>query len=52
MEVFHKGLDTEGITLATADLKEKSFIIDTQVRRNYPFVAREGSKKLAKYAPF
>ena len=51
MEVFNKaGLDAKTITLATADLKEQSFIIDTQVRRNYPFVARGGSKKLARYA--
>ena len=49
MEVFSTGLDTKSITLATADLKEQSFIIDTQVRRNYPFVTRGGSKKLARY---
>ena len=51
MEVFHSGLDTKNITLENADLKEQSFIIDTQVRRNYPFVAREGSmSKLARLA--
>ena len=49
MEVFHSGLDTKNLTLENADLKEISFIIDTQVRRNYPFVAREGSRtKLAR----
>ena len=49
MEVFHSGLDTKNFTLENADLKELSFIIDTQVRRNYPFVAREGSRtKLAR----
>ena len=49
MEVFHSGLDTKNFTLENADLKEISFIIDTQVRRNYPFVASEGSRtKLAR----
>ena len=49
MEVFHNGWDTENRTLASADLKEIGFIIDTQDRRNYPFVAAEGSsRKLAR----
>ena len=49
IEVFHPGLDTKNVTLENADLKEQSFIIDTQVRRNYPFVSRDGSRtKLAR----
>ena len=49
MEVFHNGWGTENRTLASADLKEIGFIIDTQDRRNYPFVAAEGSsRKLAR----
>ena len=48
MEVFHSGWKTENRTLASADLKEITFIIDSQVRRNYPFVAKGGSRNLAK----
>ena len=44
VEVFRTGLDTKNFTLENAALKEKSFIIDTQVRRNYPFVARAGPR--------
>lgn len=49
-EVFHSGWETENRTLKSADLKEISFIIDTQDRRNYPFVAPGGSRnrKLAR----
>ena len=48
MEVFHSGWETENLTLASADLKEISFIVDTQDRRNYPFVASGSSRKLAR----
>lgn len=49
MEIFHNGWDTDNRTLASADLKEIGFIIDTQDRRNYPFVTAEGSsRKLAR----
>ena len=44
VEVFRTGLDTKNFTLENAALKEKSFIIDTQIRRNYPFVARAGPR--------
>ena len=49
MEIFHNEWDIENHTLASADLKEITFIIDNQDRRNYPFVATEGSsRKLAR----
>ena len=51
MEVFHSGWKTENHNLASGDLKEIAFIIDNQDRRNYPFVAAEGSsRKLARLA--
>ena len=52
MEVFHSGWETENRTLESADLKEISFIIDTQDRRNYPFVATGGSRNLARLVIF
>ena len=43
-EVFHGNIDTSDFKLKSGAMKEYSFILDTQdVRRNYPFVAKDGT---------
>ena len=48
-DVFLKGLNSTNRNLASADIKEYTFIIDSQARRHYPFKST-GSRTLARYS--
>ena len=43
-EVFHRNIETSDVKMKAASIKEFTFILDTQdVRRNYPFVTKDGT---------
>ena len=48
-EVFLNSLNSTNRNLASADIKEYTFIIDSQARRHYPFKST-GSRTLARYS--